>query len=1351
MNPIRRSNIARFGTALLLCASVSAQAERADDTEIYLDSGSAFASDPIVMFFTEYSQNLAGVGGDAGCGGFDISALTNTALTTAQVTTALKDALAATCNGTTQPDFRPLTEFFVYPDSPGASKNNHDFHDRKLDRYELIRAAMKRVILELGGMKIGVIASHKDDASCSTGPSVSNCSNGAYIFHQAVPLRNMTNRHSADGTLQIGTLTAAGLTPATFVPTDPAHIALVLANDANKAALFKKLNSVPAPQGNFSAAYQDKEVYFELFRYLTGKPVFNGHNGWNDYYTTANDNRIGGPYNLGRLYSDTPAKYRYECATDFTCDTTLGTGEYAYTGSTANGRLNGDFVPVDNGNYISSKPLKWDTLAEDNGTGVDTNVYDSPIDQHCQRIFAINLVYSKGTDDDSNSYIAKPFSEDGVNMVVRNQDEGFVDMVQNLRDYDLANGDDPDPAKRINPNLSFVDKQNVTSFFLAGLPNQLDAAASAGGTGRAIPLSSDASTLINDLQKVFNQILSVSTTFVAASIPVNVFNRSEVIDNAYIALFQADADSKPAWMGDVKKLKLDIYVQTNPDGSTVNKLQFIDANSVEAIAPDGRIDAFALTFWTNGSGYDITDPTNVTGNDPPVVPGKDGRAVTRGGAGQKIPGFLSGTAQGSVSWYNAAPGGRRLFTDDEANEANSDALPAGSKLMNIEWANRVTLWPSIRDHNDPYSVSLWPTNLVDDVSGLVTPYTGQYDTDQDLHYSASGCYSYYNSTSTSIDSGLLAPCWVGDIASNVIAFMRGYDVNATGINATAINTARVKTRRWIMGDPLHSRPLPINFGAQSGYEQTNPDIRILFGSNDGYLRMLKNTGTGSTDTNHLGTEVWAFMPREVMKTQKQLMDNLIVGDTSPLPKHAYGVDGSPVAYVRDSDGTIRSTDCATVSGVTTCDVAWVYFGLRRGGRAYYALNITNPDSPKFMWKKTNASPGFSELGYTFSQPVVRHMNWGSGSKPVLIFAGGHDLDKDIIGHGSYDDPATPKMGRAIYIVDAETGYLVWKVTGNSTDTAGDSFQYHPDMVDSIPSEVTATDGNGDGLVDRIYVGDSGGKVWRIDLPGQTTSSTSDPRSAWEASVLMNLGRHWDNDASVTDGTYPNDRRFFSAPDVVPARDDIGNYDAIVIGSGNREHPLGTLNEDYMYMYKDRCITQTLDECNTSGFAAKTPDDLADLTTNCAQTSSCSSTVLSTMETGWMLKLTDPGEKSLSAALTLRGVVYFSTYVPSTTLDPTTDAMCKPEGKGYFYAVSLEDATSVFSYFSTVNETGDNTLTTEDRKRELASGGIPSENVYVSFRDPESGLSYTGVLPSDLDATPDLGTMQWRSFWYEKQR
>ena len=72
--------------------------------------------------------------------------------------------------------------------------------------------------------------------------------------------------------------------------------------------------------------------------------------------------------------------------------------------------------------------------------------------------------------------------------------------------------------------------------------------------------------------EIFKQILSVSTTFVAASVPVNVFNRAEITDNVYIALFQVDEQARPYWVGNVKKLKIAGANDSSAAGTIVDAL-----------------------------------------------------------------------------------------------------------------------------------------------------------------------------------------------------------------------------------------------------------------------------------------------------------------------------------------------------------------------------------------------------------------------------------------------------------------------------------------------------------------------------------------------------------------------------------------------------------------------------------------------------------------------------------------------------------------------------------------------------------------------------------------------------------
>ena len=121
------------------------------------------------------------------------------------------------------------------------------------------------------------------------------------------------------------------------------------------------------------------------------------------------------------------------------------------------------------------------------------------------------------------------------------------------------------------------------------------------------------------------------------------------------------------------------------------------------------------------------------------------------------------------------------------------------------------------------------------------------------------------------------------------------------------------------------------------------------------------------------------------------------------------MDGAPVAFVQDKnrDGSIISGDG---------DRVYLYAGMRRGGKAYYALDITNPEVPRLMWTIDNEDSDFSELGYTFSNPRVGLIDSATEPRPVVMFAGGYDLNKDRRGViGSNDSE-----GNAIYVVDAES-------------------------------------------------------------------------------------------------------------------------------------------------------------------------------------------------------------------------------------------------------------------------------------------------------------------------------------------
>ena len=842
----------------------------------------------------------------------------------------------------------------------------------------------------------------------------------------------------------------------------------------------------------------------------------------------------------------------------------------------------------------------WDPFIEEPPESQPS--YMSPLDGvgQCSKIFTVNTMFQvDNQSDDSDEAIAAPIDEGGFGSPQRQ----FPDVIRYLHDADLANGNYGEA-----PYLD--DKQNVTSYFVVD-PRFINTTtigyAKAGGTGTPLPLSDNADDLVATFEELFKQILSVSTTFVAASVPVNVFNRAEITDNVYIALFQVDGEFKPSWVGNVKKLRLAGANDSSADGA------LLDALGQGAVAADGRIRFDALTYWTNPDALPPAD------TDAGEVAERDGRTVARGGAGQLIPGMMSGSPQSANGL-----GGRTVYYD-----STSRSLAP----LNVD--------------------SITATTLMEDF--------GAADEKE---------------------------------AAELIAFSRGLDIDDLDADRT-VNEAR----EWIFGDTLHSRPLPINYGAVGGYGPGNPAIYLAVASNDGMLRLIRNTTAGGAQS---GREEWAFMPRNSMAAQKVLRANGVA------MKHPYTFDGAPVAYIEDVNlnGTIEAGD-----------KVYLFVGMRRGGKAYYGLDITNPEAPRLMWTIEKSVGAYEELGWTFSTPRVGVVETAAGRTPVVIFAGGYDKNKDIRGSVGTDD----EEGNAIFVVNAETGELIWKAVRGSGGASTGRFE-HPDLRDSIPSDLTIADTDGDGMTDRIVVGDTGGNVWRADLFGSDTGN-------WKLSLLASLGRHADESEGIWD-----DRRFFHRPDLVQTRDGYGNFDAVIIGSGDRADPLdgGGTTSDYFYMIKDRSTVVGSGRDTEMQHA-----DFADVTDNCIQEGGC---VLE-LTNGWRLQMENWGEKVLSSPLTISGSIFFTTYLPQQF--GTVSACAPSEGSGRLYAVGLQDARSVINYDTSDDRPteedpeGDDPTSKNDRSTDLRSAGIPAEVVSIP---PNK------ILRPDLQIdTVDVAT-RWRTYW-----
>src|SRR5690606_15893479 len=278
----------------------------------------------------------------------------------------------------------------------------------------------------------------------------------------------------------------------------------------------------------------------------------------------------------------------------------------------------------------------------------------------------------------------------------------------------------------------------------------------------------------------------------------------------------------------------------------------------------------------------------------------------------------------------------------------------------------------------------------------------------------------------------------------------------------------------------------------------------------------------------------------------------------------YGIDANlrvqmiPV----DNDGIIDRT---------RGEKGYLFFGLRRGGSAYYALDATNPDAPSLMWRLDGTD--LPALGETWSSPVPTKINIAGDERHVVIFAGGYDNAQD-----NYD-PRTDSLSKAVYIVDSARGDLIWHGarSGGTRD--------FPDMDYSIPADVKVIDLDADGFADRMYAADMGGQVWRFDIfNGQPASSLV------TGGVIAQLGS-----AGLGSPTVADARRFYYSPDVALASTREGTFLHIGIGSGYRAHPNETANENRFYAIRDYSPFRHRTQSEFDALDILTEDDLTNIT------------------------------------------------------------------------------------------------------------------------------------------------------------
>ena len=453
-------------------------------------------------------------------------------------------------------------------------------------------------------------------------------------------------------------------------------------------------------------------------------------------------------------------------------------------------------------------------------------------------------------------------------------------------------------------------------------------------------------------------------------------------------------------------------------------------------------------------------------------------------------------------------------------------------------------------------------------------------------------------------------------ATDLINFVRGvdaYDEDADGSSTD---------KRWKLGDIYHSRLAVVGapnalttndankadteayYRYQKNYANFKGGNRcgigcpsrkevVYVGANDGMLHAFDSK---------TGAELWAFIPPTMLQSLRSM-----VSAKANSSHSIYGVDGSPVVKDIYYGNRWRTVLLA---------------GMGRGGNGYFALDVTNPNSPSFLFAFQNdptnknvyhwdesgnrsdlnytvgivAEYDYSKLGEAWSTPTIMAMPSGNTRKWVAVFGAG------------YNGGVNTDYGSAVYVIDLEDkGKVLKKI--DLTDVSNNIANAVPATLTAITPDTTSK-AKYQGAM--FYFADLEGKFWKLNLTNTGT--------LYEITQFFNA-----------EATQENDRMAFFQ--VTPSIGNDGNL-WMYYGTGNQQklQRMSSAVKNRLYGIKDE---------NFPKFKAVSSSTITKL----KNTTSTGGICPTSADLGWYVDL-DAHEKVTGKLALSNETVFASRYTPN---------------------------------------------------------------------------------------------------------
>ncbi|XXX79999.1 hypothetical protein WMF30_14615 [Sorangium sp. So ce134] len=369
-----------------------------------------------------------------------------------------------------------------------------------------------------------------------------------------------------------------------------------------------------------------------------------------------------------------------------------------------------------------------------------------------------------------------------------------------------------------------------------------------------------------------------------------------------------------------------------------------------------------------------------------------------------------------------------------------------------------------------------------------------------------------------------------------------------------------------LGSIYHSTPVVVGpprdaipdesyrlFAEQS--DQANRPLVLYTATTDGQLHAFQVTAATADDTLKVdrvqNNELWSFLPPYVLPRLRQTFN-----------QQSILLDGAPVVK-----NVVFERTSAQISGANATWSTVLLAGGGAGGSFYYALDVTDPREPRFLWQLSTDGDGNPLFGETTPTPAIAMVEMESGGEirevAVAILPGGSaplDTSQSACPRKSTTHPLFYPTGslavrgsvrcwggagsgnpvgpaRSLTIVRLDTGEVIRTFRGLPAEApAGISSRTTEVDFDSPITGVPVPFPAGVGEVaERIYVGDADGTLWRVSL------SSTDP-DEWNVSLA------WDA-YSFTSDTAASSQPIQTTP--IVSTDPLGNS-VVLFSTGDQE-------------------------------------------------------------------------------------------------------------------------------------------------------------------------------------------------------